>query len=106
MKELINFMSQPIISFNAVALGFFLMMAYAEKIFLSKKILWAIIIGGSATFIWAFQDPNFRAIILWPDNIPIVILVLSVGWFTWFSIHKGLKNDQRIAKGEPPIDVL
>ena len=63
--------------------------------------LWFFLILG---FAWCFQDPNFHAIVTLPDNVPIIILLSAVGYFTWFSIHKAAINDQRIEEGLPPVE--
>ena len=34
-----------------------------------------------------------------PDNIPIVLMVLSVSFFTWLSLREAFKNDKLIAEG-------
>jgi hypothetical protein len=70
----------------------------------SKKFAWASLIFSVVTFIWMCFDPIFFKIIAWPDNIPIVMLLAIVGWSTWYSIHKGVENDRRIAGGLPPIE--
>jgi hypothetical protein len=50
------------------------------------------------------SDPNFFLIIKTPDNIPIVILLVAVGFLTWFSIYKAAQNDIRIEQGLGPIE--
>src|SRR5206468_3556569 len=55
---------------------------------------------------WAMTDPEFRKIITKEDNVPIVILVFSVGFFTWLAFRKAVINDGRIARGEPPVEKL
>lgn len=34
-----------------------------------------------------------------PDNIPILLMVFSVAFFTWLSLKEGLKNDKLIKEG-------
>src|SRR5262249_9278697 len=55
---------------------------------------------------WAMTDTNFQAIITKPDNVPIVLLIFSVGYFTWLAFRKATVNDERMAKGEPPLEKL
>ncbi|MCY4643957.1 MAG: hypothetical protein OXB88_05010 [Bacteriovoracales bacterium] len=103
MKELVNTLSDPKYSFTGVIIGFYLFMKYYRtigtvKFFISSMI---IILG---VFIWMMQDPNFHAIIVWPDNVPIVILLFAVIFFTWFSIYKAAINDARIEGGETPVE--
>src|SRR5215216_2615010 len=49
-------------------------------------------------------DPNFQLIITKPDNVPIVGLIFLLVFFTWYSIREAVLNDQRIARGEGPIE--
>ncbi|MFT6068915.1 MAG: hypothetical protein ACJAT2_002975 [Bacteriovoracaceae bacterium] len=105
MKELINYLADPIRSFPITCVLYFLMMKY-YKIVGTKKFAW---IAGTLFFITAgmfAMDPNFWLIITWPDNIPISILILTVGFLTWFTLYKCAENDKRIEAGECPIEAL
>lgn len=42
---------------------------------------------------------NFWAIVSVPDNIPIVFMLVLVGFFTWLSFTEGRKNDRLIGEG-------
>ena len=42
---------------------------------------------------------NFMLILTKPDNFPILLMVFSVGFFTWLSVKEGLKNDKLIKEG-------
>ena len=42
---------------------------------------------------------NFWAIVSVPDNIPIVFMLVLVGYFTWLSFTEARKNDRLIAEG-------
>jgi hypothetical protein len=55
---------------------------------------------------WAMTNQNFREVVTKPDNVPIVLLVFSVGFFTWLALRRAVINDDRIAKGEPPLEKL
>jgi hypothetical protein len=49
-------------------------------------------------------DPNFALIVRKPDNVPIVAMLFLVGFFLWLSMYQAHSNDERIARGEPPIE--
>ncbi len=53
---------------------------------------------------WSMTDLDFRDIIIKPDNVPIVGMVFVVGFFTWLSFRRAVINDERIEKGEPPLE--
>ena len=39
-----------------------------------------------------------------PDNVPIVMILGLLFFFYWLSLRKASVNDERIAKGEPPVE--
>ncbi|MBL7665596.1 MAG: hypothetical protein JNM93_10725 [Bacteriovoracaceae bacterium] len=103
MKELINFLSIPQYAFTSLLILFFIGIKKID--FVGSKKFGKILFWGTIIFfLWAMTDSVFFATISWPDNIPIGILIAIVLWSTWFSIHKAVENDARIAKGEPPIE--
>lgn len=42
---------------------------------------------------------NFLLILTKPDNIPIVMMMGAVGYFTWLSLSEAFKNDKLIKEG-------
>jgi hypothetical protein len=42
---------------------------------------------------------NFWAIVSLPDNIPIVFMMVLVGYFTWLSFAEARKHDRLIRAG-------
>ena len=75
IKEFLNKLADPIISFPLVTILFVLMYKYYRFVGTKKFLVWFSVIS-LAVFGWACTDPNFLAIILWPDNIPIVFWLL------------------------------
>jgi hypothetical protein len=67
-------------------------------------VSWAFLNFGLLFSGWAVTDPSFRLIVTKEDNVPIVLLICTVGFFTWLAFRKGVLNDLRIAKGEPPAE--
>ena len=60
-----------------------------------KKLTHPVVFGTSmlgilAFFLFAWGDPNFKAIVTKPDNVPILILLISVG--CRFHLPPGLSN--------------
>jgi hypothetical protein len=51
-------------------------------------------------------DYTFQQIITKPDNVPIVMLIFTVGFFTWLPMRQAVINDDRLARGEPPMEKL
>ena len=54
----------------------------------------------------SMTDPDFAAIVTKPDNVPIVGLIFLLGFFTWLATAKAVKNDERIERGEPPLEAV
>jgi len=108
MKNLVNLLSDPKFSFSAIIIFFILVFVHG-KVFkvehiASKKFgKWALIVI-LCVFGWMCTDANFLKIIIFPDNIPITILLSLIAWTTWYSLHKGIENDKRIAQGLGPIE--
>ncbi len=105
MKEIINWLADPIRSFPIFCFLFYLMIKNYKVIGTKKfgiiSALLSIPVVG-----WFAADPNFWAIITWPDNIPIVILIVLVSFLTWFALYKCAVNDTRIEAGQCPIEAL
>src|SRR6187402_3094436 len=99
--------------FNAIAdprLYFFLMvtalvlMVWKREVFTSKAVGYGVLLFLMLFFGLGGLDPNFQLIVTKPDNVPIVGLIFLLVFFTWYSMREAVLNDQRIAKGEGPIE--
>lgn len=95
-----NGQAGPILYTLISLIGFVLFFRYA-KFFTEPIMAWwllnlSLLAGG-----WSMTDPNFRLIITKEDNVPIVMLVYSVGFFTWLAMRKATINDDRLAAGQP-----
>ncbi|MEO2001687.1 MAG: hypothetical protein ABGW75_08665, partial [Pirellulales bacterium] len=49
----------------------------------------------------SMADENFAAIVMKPDNVPIVGLVYLLAFFTWLATKQAVVNDERIRQGLP-----
>jgi hypothetical protein len=81
------------------------MIKYYRVVGTKKFGVWSLIISIPVA-IWFCMDPNFLAIILWPDNIPINIIIIMISFLTWLTLYKCAENDKRIEVGECPIEAL
>lgn len=103
MRELINIIADPIISFPIVSALFFLMIYHYEKVGTKKFAVTSLLIVLPIVG-WFLMDPNFLKIVLWPDNVPIAILIIATVFFTWYSLHKASVNDRLIEAGGVPVE--
>ena len=103
MKELINYIADPIRSFPIVTVLFWLLVKKYRTVG-TKRFAWISLLLVSPVVIWAALDPNFWLIITWPDNIPISILIIALSFFTWYTLYRAAINDARHDEGLGPIE--
>jgi hypothetical protein len=105
VRHLVDGFMGPVTYFVGACIGFWAMLQF-RKFFSDPSVAWSLLdlalLGGG----WAMTDPNFQQIITKPDNVPIVLLIFSVGIFTWIGLRKAVLNDQRLRQGEPPLEKL
>ena len=101
IKEFLNKLADPIISFPLVTILFVLMYKYYRFVGTKKFLVWFSVIS-LAIFGWACTDPNFLAIILWRDNIPISILVVMLVYFSGFHCIRLLLTTKELKQGMYP----
>jgi len=53
---------------------------------------------------WAMTNPDFQSIITKEDNVPIVMLIFTVGFFTWLGLRRAVLNDNLIEAGKPVME--
>jgi hypothetical protein len=103
-KNFVNAVSVPEISLPLFTIGFVLMMVgyrwwTKPSIATLLLLLFCLFYFGSMLI-----DPNYRLIIKKPDNVPITMMLLSVGLCLWVAFRQAALNDQRIEKGLPLPD--
>ena len=99
----VDFVMNPVSYFVLASLGFALVL-YFRRIVTEPAVAWAILMGTLWFSGLAITNNNFKEIITKPDNVPIVMLIFSVGFTTWLALRKGVLNDERIGRGEPPLE--
>ena len=77
---------------------------YWRKFLTEPSTAWALFNVSAVFSGWAMTDSSFRSIISKEDNIPIVMLIVTVGFFTWLGMRKAVLNDERLDRGEPPLE--
>jgi hypothetical protein len=92
------------VSYFCIAVGAFFLFLYFRGPLTLPAVAWAMLNLSLLAGGWSMTDPNFRAIIAKPDNVPIVMLIYSVGFFTWLAFRKSVVNDDRLSRGEPPVE--
>ncbi len=114
-KHFINHIANPKIFFSCFALVFFFIFPVNDFFErwnqrLGLKKLWtipgAVLIFTLLTVFFGLglADPNFRLVLLKPDNVPIMVLIYLSIFFLWFSMKQATENDLRVASGKPPME--
>jgi hypothetical protein len=105
LREAVDYVTGPTTYILLAVVIFAVAIAFRRWVTL-PQVGWAalmllLLAGG-----WAFTDPNFRAIVAKEDNVPISMLIFAVGFFTWLALHLAVRNDERLARGEPVLEKL
>jgi hypothetical protein len=103
IKQSINSISSPVTLFSLTIVGLFAFVTF-PKVLTSKRVSLLIAAFALGFFAFGLTDHHFRTIVTTPDNVPIVGMLFLMGYFTWYAMHKAVKNDERIAAGKPPIE--
>ncbi|MDP6112451.1 MAG: hypothetical protein QGG53_11340 [Planctomycetota bacterium] len=97
---------QPKVFFLPISFAFFVVL-YNDRlirILVNPIVAWAAALATTAVFVLGTANPTFKAIISKGDNIPIIMMVYSFGYFTWLALRKGTINDDRADRGLPPLE--
>jgi hypothetical protein len=95
----------PILYVTLATVGFILLLRF-RRFFTDPIVAWALLDVSLIAAGWAMTDENFRSIVTKPDNVPITMLIYTVGFFTWVGLRQAVINDERMARGEPPLEKL
>ncbi len=105
VRDFVDWLMGPVTYF-VLSVVIFLVFLRFRAFLVDPIVAWSFLSFGLFFSGWAVTDPSFRLIVTKEDNVPIVLLIFTVGFFTWLAFRKGVLNDQRIAKGEQPSEKL
>ncbi|MCH2114993.1 MAG: hypothetical protein MK171_08800 [Pirellulales bacterium] len=100
-RETINKSTGPVIYSVGTTLGL-IVLYFFRSFFVRPAVAWWI-----WNLMWLFlglsmTDRDFYEIVAKPDNVPIVMLVFLLAFFTWLGTSQAVENDRRAERGEPP----
>ena len=103
IKNFINQALQPASFFavSTVALGVFLL---GYRFFTKPKVALFAFMVVTAGFLLSMTDEDFFKIVAKADNVPIVMMLFSVGFCLWWAFRQAAINDERTARGEPLLE--
>jgi hypothetical protein len=105
IRNEIDNVSGPTTFFIAATLGFIAMLAW-RKWLANGLVAWSLVNAFLLYFGLSMTDYDFRDIVTKPDNVPIVGLIVLVGFFTWIGLRRAVINDSRMALGLPNLEAL
>ena len=105
LKGIINQLSSPeLFITGSVALFVACLYWYRQVTRLAVGV--TVLVASIGFVALSLQDENFRLIIAKPDNVPITMMLFSVAFFSWLGFREAARNDQRIARGDQPVEAL
>jgi hypothetical protein len=99
----VNWLCQPAY-FITLSIIIFLLMLVLYKKWTKPKIAGVLFVLFLVFYFGSLAEPNYRLIIIKPDNVPITIMVISVMFFIWVSFRRAALNDERLSAGLPLLE--
>ena len=105
VRNLVNKLSGPVL-YTLGTTALFTILFVFRKFFVQPMVAWTVLNVALVLMGLSMADENFAAIVMKPDNVPIVGLVFLLAFFTWVATKQAVVNDERIAQGLPPMEKI
>jgi hypothetical protein len=102
-RNLVNALSGPVL-YTLGTTALFVTLFVFRRFFVQPMVAWTIFNASLVLLGLSMADENFAAIVMKPDNVPIVGLVYLLAFFTWVATKQAVVNDERIRQGLPPVE--
>jgi len=103
IKGIFNFLADPRLFF-LLSVAALVVLVWKREQMATNRAGYGLLGLLALFFVFGMFDANFWLIVVKPDNVPIVGLIFLLVFFTWYSVREGVKNDQRLRAGQPPIE--
>src|SRR6516164_2059294 len=100
---ILNHIWGPIIYFVGSSVAFVTVL-YWRKWITNPTVAIALMNVLLLMFCFAMTNEDFQSIITKEDNVPIVMLIFNVAFFTWFALRRAVINDDLIAANKPVLE--
>lgn len=97
-RRLVNEVAGPV-TYLTSAVVLFGLFYYFRRFFTRPAVAWGILNLLLLFMGLSMTDWDFRQIVGKPDNIPIVMMIFVLGFFTWLAMYKAVQNDERLRAG-------
>jgi hypothetical protein len=104
-RDAIDYVSGPTTFFVGATIGFIAMLVF-RRVLSNGIVAWGIVDLLLLFFGLSMTDWDFRDIVTKPDNVPIVGMIVLVGFFTWIALRRAVINDARMAQGLPNLEEI
>ena len=105
MTAFFNYLAEPSRFFILFTISVLAMLKW-RRFFTAPRTALAIFVAAAAFFLFALRNPGFFANISKADNVPIAFMLFLVGFFSWLSLRRAVRNDERMARGELPEEAV
>src|SRR2546429_165498 len=102
-RGFVNAICRPQIFISLSTIVFLLMLVMYKK-WTKPKVATILFLLFLLFYFGSLAEPNYRLIIIKPDNVPITIMVISVMFFIWVSFRRAALNDERLSAGLPLLE--
>ncbi len=103
IKDAVNWVCQPhwFLIISVIGLAVFLV---GYRAITQPKVAIPIALAAVGVFVASCFDSDFLKIVTKADNVPIVMMMVSVSYLLWLSFRQAAINDGRIENGQPLLE--
>jgi hypothetical protein len=95
VRNLVNKLSGPVL-YTLGTTALFTILFVFRKFFVQPMVAWTVLNAALVLMGLSMADENFAAIVMKPDNVPIVGLVFLLAFFTWVATKQAVVNDEKV----------
>ncbi len=103
VKEVVDGLLGPKTYFFISVLGFWAIIQF-RAFWTQAWVAGSLLVFGAVFFGLSLTDQDFTLIVAKPDNVPISIMFVSVGFLLWLAFRKMVINDRLIDQGLPTFE--
>ena len=104
-ESFFNALASPELFISLSVVAFIALLRYYRQVS-RPGVAAAIGVALAAFFLIGARNEDFLKILSKGDNMPIVIMIFSIGFCLWLSLRQAAINDMRLERGEPPMEAL
>ncbi len=93
-----------LVAFSLGTVLLLLALFVGRRFFVRPVFAWSLLNASLLFMGLSLTDPDFKAIVAKPDNVPIVGMIFLLGFFTWVATIRAVRNDERLARGQGPLE--